>query len=458
MTDQFSGLFDRVARSRLGAESINTNLEFSELAKGALNEGLLRSSIASSGAFPVGHQDEYVLQQQLRPWFGKSGLNQSGIGTHPDFAHIEADASLQAFQYAVILFVDIKGSTRLNLLYSLQEVTVLKNLVLQMCIEAIRSLDGHVHRLMGDAVMAFFGRAGLPKENAIADAMNCAAVMQLLVQHSVVPWTNSRGYDLTDFGIRVGLDFGDDAEVLWSNFGYSAVGEVTANGLQVDMASKLQGKAGKGGIMLGQSLLQYVDWPDPYSAVKTHTRGGQMEALPYVTPNITHADGTQLNYRMRLLNLSNSTKLLPLPSEFRSAVCGTDVVHCRAISLQCFVGAGSDQAKFQSLSRYLPKDQPLLFRLTLNGDSLAADFPLTVEFQKENHGEEARQKGEDGVHTSSETIYRERHPGHGPNYQPVQVHNHDERTAYRGLHTMRVTVKSHRGQTLFRDWVGVLIV
>ena len=34
---------------------------------------------------PSGPQEEFLLQEKIRPIFGKEGVNESPIGTHPDF-------------------------------------------------------------------------------------------------------------------------------------------------------------------------------------------------------------------------------------------------------------------------------------------------------------------------------------------------------------------------------------
>ena len=53
--------------------------------------------------------------------------------------------------------MDMEGSTRLNLLHSPSEVARIKNAFSRMAMEVVKAFDGHVHRIMGDAVMAYFG-------------------------------------------------------------------------------------------------------------------------------------------------------------------------------------------------------------------------------------------------------------------------------------------------------------
>ncbi|QXE07155.1 hypothetical protein BJG93_34930 [Paraburkholderia sprentiae WSM5005] len=56
------------------------------------------------------------------------------------------------------MFIDVKESTRLGLRYPLDVVQHIKHSILRAASETVRAMDGHVHRFMGDALMAFFGR------------------------------------------------------------------------------------------------------------------------------------------------------------------------------------------------------------------------------------------------------------------------------------------------------------
>lgn len=107
----------------------------------------------------VARDEEHSWQRQLRPSFGKQGVNRSEIGGHPDFNHLAGTDGVE-FHHACALFLDIKNSTRLALLYELKDVIWIKNSILKAASEIVRSLDGHVHRFMGDALLAFFGRKG----------------------------------------------------------------------------------------------------------------------------------------------------------------------------------------------------------------------------------------------------------------------------------------------------------
>src|SRR5262245_53531860 len=99
--------------------------------------------------------EHFEIQQELRPLFGKGAPVPPSIGDHPDFVHLKGTTDV-AFAPVTTLFMDMEGSTRLGLIYEPQQVYQIKNAFIQTTIDIIKSFDGHVHRIMGDAVMAYF--------------------------------------------------------------------------------------------------------------------------------------------------------------------------------------------------------------------------------------------------------------------------------------------------------------
>jgi adenylate cyclase len=66
-------------------------------------------------------------------------------------------------------------------------------------------------------------------------------VLAFAIRNVVLP---TLGRD--NLGVRIGLDYGRDRDVLWSSYGYPGVDEVTATSFFVDVAAKLQQAAGIG--------------------------------------------------------------------------------------------------------------------------------------------------------------------------------------------------------------------
>jgi class 3 adenylate cyclase len=411
----------------------------------------------SFNSLPVGPQEELLLQTQIRPLFGKEGVNNTPIGTHPDFIDLEGTDNGTEKHYVCTLFVDIKGSTRLSLLYPLETIFKFKNAVIKTCVETVRSFDGHVHRLMGDAVMAFFGGHNIDKENAIADAINCSITLRAILEGSIKPWMEKEGIDSKDFGFRVGCDFGDDHEVLWGSFGYKNVGEVSATGLPVDMASKLQGLANKNQTMLGQGILEYINWPEEYSIVKEKDKSGITTSFPIVTPNLTDSDGSPLNYKMRLLNYKKSLGFSALPRFFRQEIIGSNVMDNLSITYSCYAVISGNKEKYISASKFLDKSLSIEFELKANTRTRLL-FPLKVFFTKTNHGKDAPQE-ERGIEQPAVVhgIGKSRLNKYDLTPAPFSSTILKEGTSYRGLHTMKCEVFDNNRILLFRDWIGILI-
>ncbi len=394
---------------------------------------------------------EFSLQSILRPHFGKQDLNRQAVGPHPDFAYLK-DSGDTEHHSIVTLFIDIKGSTRLNLLLDIQKAFYVKNRILQAAIEVVRALDGHPHRLMGDALMAFFGGKNISKEDAIADALNAAAMLQKLMTEYVFPELDKHLPGRSNMAVRIGFDFGDDQQVLWGSYGFGDASEVTAQGLHVDFASKLQSRAGANNAMIGQNLYQFVDFPEQYLDIKKTSD----QPCKILKPNITDPHGQPINYNMRLLKMVDYQRLLPIPTETKANWLNRSrVTSCAGINYHCQVEENGNWDKYPSVSRFLSKDLQLRFTVKVNNDLINKNNGLEIIFTKQNHGKEA------GLETAplqtSRTLFPEK--GGRNNISQIRQADHEEATLYRGLHTMNVRVLSITNKTcIFEDWIGVYVI
>ena len=195
---------------------------------------------------------EYSIQHLIRPLYGKGAPTPAQIGDHPDFQNLSGTDSTERHAITT-MFMDLEGSTRLSRFRDLEEVYRIKNAFIRAAIEVVRSFDGHVHRIMGDAVMAFFGGRRTSSEQGAIDGINCAAVLSHAVKTVVIP---TLGDD--KLGVRIGLDYGGENDVLWSSYGYPGVEEVTATSFNVDVAAKLQHAARRNRVMIGQSIKEFL--------------------------------------------------------------------------------------------------------------------------------------------------------------------------------------------------------
>jgi class 3 adenylate cyclase len=389
----------------------------------------------------------YRMQSVLRPLFGKSGYCEPAIGDHPDFLHLKGSDD-RVFCPITTMFVDVEGSTRLGLLYPVEDVFRIKNALIRAAIEVIAAFGGHVHRIMGDAVMAYFGGTTVRPEAAAVDGLNCAALLRALAERVVLPKLAELGFDHA-FGIRIGLDYGPPDKVLWCSYGYPRSDEVTATSFFVDVASKLQHAAGRNQIMVGDSLKTFLDLHDDFLAVKQVVQGGETVDDLYVSPNHTAPDGQPINYRKHVFLGDNYLEYGPLGHHDRNLIGADDRAERAAlmpVHLEvCSEKMGPCECVCPPCSAPVPKGKWLRFTTRL---PYLPRLPYTVRCYVENHGEEALrlagpERGNHGMAHSIETQAQH------------ERFEHWETTRYRGLHYLTMDVRAHGGN--FKRTVAVFV-
>lgn len=234
--------------------------------------------------------DEFPRKEQLRKLIHKEIKYPETIGTHPDFAYLDAEECGKEYHYAVSVFLDIKGSTVMGTKLSLEDVRVIKNNIITNAIEFFQVFDGHIHRIQGDAVFAIFGRRNMKKADAVIDALNASTILQYHFDKFV-----SKSFAEMNFPpvkIRIGIDFGNDDKVLWSKYGIQNCSEITTTSIHTDLASKLQSNAPSNGIMIGNNIVDYLDLPEEFYCVKQIQKDGEKVEDKYVI------DNQYLTYRM----------------------------------------------------------------------------------------------------------------------------------------------------------------
>jgi len=404
-----------------------------------ISEGLIKKSFHfSERSDSLEIIPEQSFQTILRPLFGKNGITKNIIGDHPDFENLKGTS--QIVNNAITsLFIDFVGSTRLNLLYSLADVRVIKNAFICAAIEIIKTFDGHVHRIMGDAVMAFFGGKHISRELSIINAINCSSLLLHLSDVIVKPRLSDSGMD-DDFGIRIGFDWGDDDKVIWSSYGYLGIEEVTATSYYVDIASKLQQNAGKNQALFGDSLKSFIDFPDKLYSYKTRTNSGISETELYVRPNHSDKQGNPMNYKKYVLDSKSYLELTDaVPT---NELNDLDVrIYLYDITKNNFI------ERYYPCSKMLPKEHSLKFQVHHPNE---IDPPFEYQFTVENHGKEAYDKGGEnyGNHNHIEKFITKIDSYEKTTYWDV--------SAYRGLHYMTVELRKN-GTKIKERKLGIFI-
>ncbi len=217
-------------------------------------------------------------KELFRELVGKQEKYLEEIGGHPDFDYLDLDD--KRYHYIVSVFVDIKGSTVMAAKMPLEDVRKIKNGLLVTAIDIFQVFDGHIHRLQGDAIFAYFGRVGIPKADAIIDALNATTFLQHYVKNSLSPYFEQLGFPAVK--IRIGIDFGDDQQVLWTKYGIKNCSEITTTSIHTDLAAKLQSKALTNSSMIGENIKNYLDLPEEFYSVKKIQRNNESIEDRYV--------------------------------------------------------------------------------------------------------------------------------------------------------------------------------
>lgn len=385
----------------------------------------------------------YSVQNLLRPLYGKGEPQPPDIGDHPDFRHLRG-TDQQVYCPITTMFMDIESSTRLSLVYSLEDVQRIKNAFIRAAIEIIKSFDGHVHRIMGDAVLAYFGGECAKPEVGVIDGLNCAAFLRYFVEEAVIPRLSTEGY-ADPFGIRIGLDYGPKEKVLWSSYGYPGMEEVTATSFYVDVAAKLQHSAGRNQIMVGESIREFIDFPEELLGVKTVERGGVEVPEPFILPNHADRTGNPINYKKFRLNWLEYLACSPI-AQLETKVAGTGTrPNTVPVKAELFSSKnGVFEGAYAPTGATVPKGKWLRFKVQL---PYVPMLPYTIKCVVENHGTEAVTHG-GSLRGNHQSVYDINTRFKHDNFE------HWEHVAYRGLHYLIVEIHTH-GQLKYKARFGV---
>lgn len=204
MSTQFKELFGKArmdVSSDMKSGSIRKSNVYADSKQKAISESVKKgirndSADASFKASLEGYAEDAMptifrdVKTELRNVFCKKAEVNEAIGCHPDFDKLRVNDELRN-GYAVTMFFDIAGSTKLGKTYPPEMVFNIKNTIIKYVIEIIQAFDGHVHRIMGDAVMAFFRSeeksiAGKKIDSAI-DAINAGVYILEFMEQVIRP-------------------------------------------------------------------------------------------------------------------------------------------------------------------------------------------------------------------------------------------------------------------------------
>jgi class 3 adenylate cyclase/tetratricopeptide (TPR) repeat protein len=143
-----------------------------------------------------------------------------------------------------ILFSDVKGSTAMAEDLDPEDVMEIMDGAFDILIEPIYRHEGTLARLMGDAILAFFG-APIAHEDDAQRA--CLAALEIVegAQRYAARVERERG--IQGFNVRVGINTG---LVVVGEVGWDLRAEYTAMGDAVNLASRMEQAAPAGGVLI----------------------------------------------------------------------------------------------------------------------------------------------------------------------------------------------------------------
>lgn len=173
-----------------------------------------------------------------------------------------------------ILFCDVKGSTALGADRDPEEILEIMNGAFELLIEPVYRYEGTLARLMGDAVLAFFG-APIAHEDDPERACLAALAMQERIANYAVELERTRG--ITNFSVRVGINTG---LVVVGEVGSDLRVEYTAMGDAINLASRLENAAAPGTILISENTARRVQHALELAPVGPLQLKGKSEPVP----------------------------------------------------------------------------------------------------------------------------------------------------------------------------------
>jgi class 3 adenylate cyclase/tetratricopeptide (TPR) repeat protein len=161
-----------------------------------------------------------------------------------------------------ILFFDIKGSTAMAEKLDPEEVMEIMNGAFEVLSEPVYRYEGTIARLMGDALLCFFG-APITHEDDPDRACRCALDVLAAARSYADRLERERG--IPDFNVRVGINTG---LVVVGEVGADMRVEYTAMGDAVNLAARMESAAEPGTILITENTHRLI-----HTAFETESLG-----------------------------------------------------------------------------------------------------------------------------------------------------------------------------------------
>jgi class 3 adenylate cyclase/tetratricopeptide (TPR) repeat protein len=200
----------------------------------------------------LSHLDQFEIRKETKPEIGDRGSER---------------------RLVTILFCDVVGSTALAEGMDPEAWTEIMNAVFEYLIEPVERYGGTIARLMGDAILAFFGAP-----TAHEDDPQRAVLAGLEIVEKISPFREKlRRENKLNFNVRVGINTG---LVVVGDVGSKATGEYTAMGDAVNVAARMEQTAAPGSVQIAQNTYNLVAPIFECKALGGITVKGKREPVP----------------------------------------------------------------------------------------------------------------------------------------------------------------------------------
>jgi adenylate cyclase len=156
-----------------------------------------------------------------------------------------------------VLFADLRGfTTRAESLSPVETSVLLRRFY--ACAEAVLFPEALIDKLIGDEVMALYIPMTVRRTSQLAVDDDAARVGTVMIEHAR-RLLEHIGYGTAEgpaFDVGIGIDFG---EAFVGNIGDTAVHDFTAVGDVVNTASRLQGCAASGEVVVSARCARHLD-------------------------------------------------------------------------------------------------------------------------------------------------------------------------------------------------------
>src|ERR687898_496614 len=177
-------------------------------------------------------------------------------------------------KYVTVLFADVVDSTGLGERLDPEQVAEIMNGAFAFFNASVKKYDGTVARLLGDAILAFFG-APVAHEDDAERAVRAGLDIQVAAKEYAEAVRRDFG---VDFGVRVGINTG---LAVLAAVGDEIRTEYTAMGDTTNVAARLQSAAAPGSVLISADTYHLVK-----QLFELRPRGGAMvkgKSAPIVT-------------------------------------------------------------------------------------------------------------------------------------------------------------------------------